>query len=210
MVVCVTFAILHKTLSASLPPLMELSLSRPVVSAPSTDRSATRLLFETERTATTDVAGDLSDTSPRTESSYAASGRAGAAEGIEEEESDGYSDYSDYSTEASVSADLTHIVLAADGASGIVLSSDFEWPATYGVWCLDTSDWSLTEIESTTTYVSGLAIDDRDRAWVSFQAPSWGAEDAVPGAGLYDSSTCATVQDDLVGFVLDPSSVAFY
>ncbi len=113
-------------------------------------------------------------------------------------------------TEESVNADLTHVVIASDGASGIVLSSNFEWPATYGVWCLDTSDWSLSAIETTGTYISGLAIDDRDRSWVSFQAPSWGAEDAVPGAALYDSGTCSAVQDELVEFVLDPGSIAFY
>ena len=111
---------------------------------------------------------------------------------------------------ADLGVDLTHVVLSADATAGLVLSSSLDWPATYGVWCLDPSDWSLSEIETTDTYLSTMAIDDRDRAWVSFQAPSWGVENAEPGAGLYDVSTCSRSRPTLVPFVLDPGSIAFY
>jgi hypothetical protein len=113
-------------------------------------------------------------------------------------------------TEQAHGVDLTHVGLSADGARGVVLSSSLDWPATYGIWCVDTADWSLSPIESTDTFLSTMAVDDRDRAWVSFQAPSWGSADAVPGMGLYDLATCAPVRADRVPFVLDPGSMAFY
>ena len=112
--------------------------------------------------------------------------------------------------ESDLGIDLTHVALSGDGSSGLVLSSSLDWPATYGVWCLDPADWSLSPIETTATYLSDLAVDDRDRAWVSFQAPSWGAADAEPGAALYDLSTCTRARAELVPFVLDPGRMAFY
>ena len=39
--------------------------------------------------------------------------------------------------EADLGVDLTHVVLSADATAGLVLSSSLDWPATYGVWCLD-------------------------------------------------------------------------
>jgi hypothetical protein len=117
--------------------------------------------------------------------------------------------------ESDLEADIMFAALAPGDAHGVVVTGSLSAPTTYDVGCFSMQDTtesgsvSVTVAETLPAFVGGLAMDDRGRAWVSFQAPSWGDPDAQPGVARYDASTCARVPD-FSAFILDPGSIAFY
>lgn len=117
--------------------------------------------------------------------------------------------------ESGLDADIMYAVLTPDGARGVFVTGSLSAPTTYDVGCFSmgsgddgvASDVSVAE--TLPAFVGGLAMDDRGRAWVSFQAPSWGDPDAQPGVARYDAESCSR-GSGFSSFILDPGSIAFY
>ena len=111
--------------------------------------------------------------------------------------------------EADLGLDIMYAAVAPGDRGGVLVTASLSPPTVYGVGCFRLGDGAVTVAETLPAFVAGLAMDDRGRAWVSFQAPPWGSADAEAGIARYDAATCVR-EVGFSSFVLDPGSVAFY
>ncbi len=95
---------------------------------------------------------------------------------------------------------------ANENGHGILISAE---DAGYRIFCLDMTDWSLEELEFTTSYLSDIEINDRGEVFIAART-SWLDPGSLGGLIVYDAETCDSLTgDDWITFSLDPNSVTF-
>jgi len=105
-------------------------------------------------------------------------------------------------------AELNYTGMAAvAGGGAIVLSTDDSW--AYSVWCLDRASGTLSLLDTVSTFLSAIEVNDRGEAWIAARA-SWAAPDAAGGLLVYDVATCTSKTGDApITLHLEPYSIAF-
>ena len=97
---------------------------------------------------------------------------------------------------------------AAVGSTAVAtaLAGDY---SHYTVYCIDLAQGVADVLEETTSYLTGVAQNDRGEAWVS-AGSSWIDSSAPSGIFIYDIATCTAQADSPLSFSLYPFDVAFY
>lgn len=100
-------------------------------------------------------------------------------------------------------------VAAGSNGKALLLSTDSSW--LYTVSCVDLATGAITPITTTENFLSDVAVNDRDEAWVAARA-SWAAPDVPGGVMIFDLETCTETTGDggPLSFSVEPYSLAFY
>ena len=111
---------------------------------------------------------------------------------------------------ADVDWGVTFSSFAGVEQKGVVLGNTFDYTTTM-MFCLDLTDWSLTEGFEIAGYTGTLAADNQGIAWIGVPVVRDGAGDVLSPNGLqaFDIHECA-VSGDPIETTLGPNSIAFY
>ena len=110
--------------------------------------------------------------------------------------------------EADLESNLGSLAAGSNGRA-LLLSTDESW--LYTASCVDLETGEVTAIATVDTFLSDVAVNDRNEAWVASRA-SWAAPEAVGGLLVYDLDTCTelTAESGPIPLSIEPYSVAFY
>lgn len=110
--------------------------------------------------------------------------------------------------EADLEVNLGSVAAGSNGRA-LLLSTDSSW--LYTASCVDLETGEITAIATVDTFLSDVAVNDQNQAWVASRA-SWAAPDAVGGVLVYDLETCTELSADTgpISLAIEPYSLAFY
>ncbi len=107
--------------------------------------------------------------------------------------------------EQAIGENIVGVAADAQGR-GVLVSAGSE---THTIHCLDMTDWSVETAAVTDYFIPEVRSNDRGEAWLPMRAGP--ADPGTPGGiAVYDLASCEERAGGLIGFSLDPFSVAFY
>ncbi len=102
--------------------------------------------------------------------------------------------------------ELTHIGAVGDQALATSLATDWSHNAHH---CIDLAEAALRSSETTDSYITAMASNDRGEAWVALGV-SWMDPHAPTGLMVYDIAGCSALSEQPIGLSLYPVGIDFH